>query len=42
VIEFRDFEFTAAPPNKALQLTCRFVTPLAGARGAPNRHAAEL
>jgi hypothetical protein len=29
------------PPNKWLQLTCRFVTPLAGARGAPNRPAAE-
>ena len=31
----------AVPPNKWLQLTCRFVTPLAGARGAPNRPAAE-
>jgi hypothetical protein len=32
----------AVPPNMALQLTSRFVTPFAYAKVAPNRLAAEL
>jgi hypothetical protein len=42
VIEHRGMAVIALPPNKALQLTSRFVTPFACAKVAPNRLAAEL
>ena len=41
MIEHQCIEFSAAPPNKWLQLTVQLVTPFACAKGAPSCPAAE-